>query len=109
MKTIAELGISPMPWVQGEHVPFCEENVVRCKYRREDGSEHDRIVATTNATFSDEQARIDARLISAAPELYECLRKCLSFLYAVEDTLGVDDGLKQTMIKSQMTLEKAGG
>lgn len=110
MKTLEQLGVSPAPWNQGERVPFCENNVVRCKYRRGDGSEHDRIVATCNATFSEEQACIDARLISAAPELYECLRECLSILHMVVNAVGgADSETLQTMFKSQRVLEKAGG
>lgn len=36
MKTLDELGISPAPWKQGEWVPYCENNIVRCDYRRAD-------------------------------------------------------------------------
>ena len=72
MKTVEQLGISHAPWKQGEWVPFCEDNIERCDYKRNDGPP--RIVASCNATFSTEQAGIDARLIAAAPELYEALR-----------------------------------
>ena len=76
MKTLEQLGISPRPWNQGERVPYCEDHVVWCKFHRKDGSPGDRIIAHCNNKFSEEQARIDARLIAAAPELYEALREC---------------------------------
>jgi len=51
MRTIDELGISPTPWES--HKQFVIAN--------DDGS----VIAATNIR--------DARLIAAAPELYECL------------------------------------
>ena len=78
MKTIEELGISPAPWKQGERIPFCGDNIVLCDYRRKDNLLSSRIVAYCNDIFSDDQARIDARLIAAAPELYEALAALLN-------------------------------
>ena len=111
MKLIEELGVSPAPWEQGERVPFCQENVVRCKFRREDGSEHERIVATCNATFSEEQARIDAKLISAAPDLYEALRLCMAELCNVcrSNTALPCVTMCETICIAREALEKAGG
>lgn len=109
MKPIEQLGISPAPWKQGEYVPFYEDNIIRCDYKRKDGTPSNRIVASCNATFSEEQARIDASLIAAAPDLYEALRECLSALNSVGG-MGWDSSqaamIKRNAVKA---LEKAGG
>ena len=110
MKTIEQLGVSPAPWKQGEWVPYCEDNIIRCDYNRKDGTPSTRVVADCNATFSHEQARVDARLISAAPELYEALRECLAVLDELEKYYqGVDAATYKTMGKARAALEKAGG
>ncbi len=109
MKTVKQLGVSPAPWCQGERAD-CEDHIVWCRYKRPDGNENRRIIAHCNDRFSDKQACVDARLISAAPELYECLRECLSILHMVVNAVGgADAETLQTMVKSQRTLEKAGG
>lgn len=113
MKTIEQLGISPAPWKQGEWVPFCEDNIVRCDYNRNDGTPSTRIVAECNAMFSSEQARTDARLIAAAPDLYEALRNIVdsecegcNFLCDSRCTAYVGCCICQ---KYRSVLEKAGG
>lgn len=65
MKAVEELGISPMPWkVENEEYPAeYGGGIVRCFVR---GSNDSIVNIDTNQR--------DARLISAAPELYDCLR-----------------------------------
>lgn len=108
MKTLEQLGISPAPWNQGECVPFCEDNVVRCKYIRKDGTPSTRIVAECNATFSNEHAHFDARLIAAAPELYEALAAMLS-CSEKEAPFTDESGMSIAMDMARKAIEKAGG
>lgn len=109
MKTLEQIGVSPAPWKQGEWIPYCEDNIIRCDYNRKDGTPSTRIVANCNAAFSPEQARIDARLIAAAPDLYKALRECLSALNSVGG-MGWDGNYasmaKRNAVKA---IEKAGG
>lgn len=114
MKTLEQLGISPAPWKQGEWVPYCENNIVRCDYHRKDGTPSTRIVAECNATFSSEQARVDARLIAAAPDLYEALRECVGEMckFCKETEIGKSLPCEmgcEIMRRARAALEKAGG
>ena len=73
MKTLEQLGISPTPWNVGDEIPYREENVVYTEnHRHNDGSRHNKVIATCNQYFEERIA--DARLIAAAPELYDALR-----------------------------------
>ena len=108
MKTLEQIGVSPAPWKRGEWVPFCEDNIVRCDYKRKDGTPSTRIVASCNATFSTEQAGIDARLIAAAPELYEALAALLSCSER-ESPFTKESKMSIAMDMARKALEKAGG
>ncbi len=108
MKTLRQLGISPTLWRHGERIPYCEDTIIRCDYHRKDGNPSTRIVASCNATFSHEQARIDARLIAAAPELYEALAAILSCTEK-EAPFTTESGMSITMDMARKALEKAGG
>lgn len=109
MKGIDELGISPAPWNQGKPVPYYEQHVVWCGYRDKGGHPSTRIVAECNATFSNEHALFDARLISAAPDLYEALRECLSALNSVGGTGWDGEYASRVKRNAVNALEKAGG
>lgn len=108
MKRFEDLGCAPAPWKRGEWVPFCEDNIVRCDYKRKDGTQSTRIVASCNATFSTEQAGIDARLIAAAPELYEALAALLN-CSEKEAPFTKGSGMSIAMDMARKAIEKAGG
>lgn len=111
MKTIEQLGISPTPWNQGERTPYGEEHVLWCNYHDKDGIPSTRIVAECNARFSSEQARTDARLIAAAPDLYEALRLWVEELCEdCQAEIGKTcDGKCEAVRRAVAALEKAGG
>lgn len=108
MKTLEQIGVSPAPWKRGERVPYCEDNIIRCDYHRKDGTPSTRIVASCNAAFSPEQARIDARLIAAAPELYEALAALLNCA-GKEAPFTMESGMSVAMDMARKAIEKAGG
>ncbi len=108
MKTIEQLGISPAPWSQGDWEPYREDNIVRCGYKRKDGTPSTRVVARCNAMFSAKQARNDARLISAAPDLYEAIAALLNCAEK-EEPFTWESGMSIAMDMARKAIEKAGG
>lgn len=92
MKTIEELGISPAPWKQGEWIPYCEDNIIRCDYHRKNGTTSTRIVAECNAAFSSEQA---------LAALLNCSER--------ESPFTMESGMPVAMDMARAALEKAGG
>ena len=108
MKTLEQIGVSPAPWKQGEWIPYCEDNIIRCDYRGKDGTPSTRIVTDCNAAFSPEQARIDARLVAASPELYEALAAMLSCAEK-EAPFTAESGMSIATDMARKALEKAGG
>lgn len=69
MKTLDELGISPAPWFWANRGEVCICNCVGF------------CIAMVYSMQS--QKKGNANLISAAPELYECLRKAVEFIEEV--------------------------
>lgn len=100
MKTIEQLGVSPAPWEVGKRVPFCEDTIIFRGHR---------VIASCNSVYSEKQARRDARLIAAAPELYEALREIVD-----DNKCGLMCSLcgaadKCKLRRAVAALEKAGG
>lgn len=100
MKTLKELGISPAPWdcVITESTSWVEDY-------------HDISIADTRLTEVPnlEISRADARLIAAAPELYEALREIMA-----DNKCGLMCSLcgaadKCKLRRAVAALEKAGG
>ncbi len=94
MKTIEELGISPAPWHAVMKHIFKDVGWVCDK--------NDRVIFGVLTTSH-------ARLIAAAPDLYEALRECLSALNSV-GRMGWDgDYASRAKRNAVKALEKAGG
>lgn len=63
MKRLDELGISPAPWTA---------------YVDEDFDSNDEVRGKNNEIILCDAPHADARLVAAAPDLYECLRKAVN-------------------------------
>ena len=99
MKTLDQLGISPAPW----------SNTINTKKPFEVNSVWDaRNCGILTGGYSE--SLNDARLIAAAPELYESLRECLEVLDRLNKYYrGVDAATYKTMAKARASIEKSGG
>lgn len=103
MKTVEQLGISPAPWSNtvGAEKPFEANSVWDAK----NGGV---------LTGGYAESLNDARLIAAAPDLYEALRDCIGEMcrFCKETELGKSMPCEmgcETMRRATAALEKAGG
>ena len=99
MKPIEQLGISPAPW---------RHNADQCAVWADDRYGSRQIVAAHTRGSADEA---NARLIAAAPELYEALREWVEELCdSCQAEVGrTCDGECEAVRKAKAALEKAGG
>ena len=70
MKKLEELGASPAPWEIDD--PWTGDIICHLK----NGIEYQ---VATPYIHSDEETDANARLIAAAPEMYECLREAVEY------------------------------
>lgn len=99
MKALKELGISPAPWKSVQGISLWVES--------SDGIG----VADDIDTIDDETGEANARLIAAAPELYEALRLWVEELCEdCQAEIGKTcDGKCEAVRRAVAALEKAGG
>lgn len=101
MKTLEELGISPVPWTK---LGDC------FIYREVLAADDSRVIDNDwNATSpEDPRDEPNARLIAAAPELYEALAAMLSCAEK-EAPFTMESGMSIAMDMARKAIEKAGG
>ena len=99
MKTIEELCISPAPWKEyiGVYSFWVDDNAGEFVCMKSSVSMNDRNIGKRNA-----------RLIAAAPELYEALAALLSCSER-ESPFTRESGMPVAMDMARAALEKAGG
>lgn len=79
---MGETKFTPAPW--GLDVGCCPGDFDKY-WQVHDG--HDAIACSSNCTAGNREA--NARLIAAAPELYEALSACLNYIENTESELGI--------------------
>lgn len=99
MKTIEELGISPAPWKAdiGVYSFWVDDNAEGSVCMKDCTSMNDRDIDRRNA-----------RLIAAAPELYEALAALLN-CSEKEAPFTMESGMSIAMAMARKAIEKAGG
>ena len=106
MKTVEQLGISPSPW----KVAVEDRTDYRLFSVEADNGAGITDFDCCPEQFDHHEGFANARLIAAAPELYEVLRECLDVLDEVEECFQeVDEETSKMMGKARAALEKAGG
>ena len=98
MKSIEELGISPYPW---EAVRWRgSDERMYCSVKDSSGG------AVCDCLRSSNRIESDARLMAAAPELYEALRRAWTYADKLRCEWPLPQFVRDTM---RAALEKAGG
>lgn len=99
MKTIEELDISPAPWKPaiGVYSFWVDDNAGELVCMKDSTSMNDRNIGKRNA-----------RLIAAAPELYEALAALLN-CSEKEAPFTKESGMSIAMAMARRAIEKAGG
>ena len=115
MKRLDELGVSPAPWT----AIIAKDAVIgggsdRCAWIEDDGGASicamDRMTVDGAEKMGEAQFHANARLIAAAPDLYEALRLVLETIDALGFKPVVEsDPLALAVKCGEAALEKAGG